>query len=88
MEAEAKLKLQYNLYETVRSDRNLYSKNLLEAYSQIAELKTSFKRMTGHIQQLKEETIIKDTKKQAEDSKRAQYQEENAKLDKSIKQIQ
>jgi hypothetical protein len=33
LEAEAKLKLQFNLYETVRSDRNLYSKNLLEAYS-------------------------------------------------------
>ena len=28
---EAKLKHQYNLYEAVRSDRNLYSKNLLES---------------------------------------------------------
>ena len=64
LEAEAKLKLQFNLYEQVRSDRNLYSKNLLEAYSQIAELKTNFKRMTGHIQQLREETQTKDQKKQ------------------------
>ena len=87
LEAEAKLKLQFNLYEQVRSDRNLYSKNLLEAYSQIAELKTNFKRMTGHIGQLKEETIIKDNKKQQEDAKRSTYVEENAKLEKSIAQI-
>ena len=30
-EVEAKLKHQQNLYEAVRSDRNLYSKNLLES---------------------------------------------------------
>ena len=30
-EAETKLKQQQNLYEAVRSDRNLYSKNLIEA---------------------------------------------------------
>ena len=87
LEAEAKLKLQFNLYEQVRSDRNLYSKNLLEAYSQIAELRTNFKRLTAHIGQLKEETIVKDNKKQAEDQMRSQYQEENAKHEKSIKQI-
>ena len=43
--------------------------------------------MTGHIGQLKEETIIKDNKKQQEDAKRSQYVEENAKLEKSITQI-
>lgn len=43
--------------------------------------------MTGHIGQLKEETIIKDNKKQQEDAKRSQYVEENAKLEKSIAQI-
>ena len=30
-EGEQKLKQQQNLYEAVRSDRNLYSKNLIEA---------------------------------------------------------
>ena len=30
-ESEIKLKQQQNLYEAVRSDRNLYSKNLIEA---------------------------------------------------------
>jgi hypothetical protein len=45
-EQEARLKQQLNLYEAVRSDRNLYSKNLLEAEEEIAELKQKFKRMT------------------------------------------
>lgn len=31
VELEAKLKQQQNLYEAVRSEKNLYSKNLLEA---------------------------------------------------------
>jgi predicted nucleic acid-binding Zn-ribbon protein len=31
IEFEGKLKQQQNLYEAVRSDRNLYSKNLIEA---------------------------------------------------------
>ena len=87
LEAEAKLKLQFNLYEQVRSDRNLYSKNLLEAYSQIAELKTNFKRMTGHITQLKEELGTKEQKMQQEDARRSMFVEENANLDKSIKKI-
>ena len=43
--------------------------------------------MTGHIGQLKEETMIKDNKKQHEDAKRAMYVEENAKHEKSIHQI-
>lgn len=43
--------------------------------------------MTGHIGQLKEETVIKDTKKQHEDAKRSLYVEENARLEKSILQI-
>lgn len=46
IEAEGRLKQQQNLYEAVRSDRNLYSKNLLEAQEEIAELKMKFRRMT------------------------------------------
>mmetsp|Transcript_33726 Transcript_33726/g.32759 ORF Transcript_33726/g.32759 Transcript_33726/m.32759 type:complete len:146 (-) Transcript_33726:1018-1455(-) len=49
IEAEGRLKQQQNLYEAVRSDRNLYSKNLLEAQEEIAELKMKFRRMTQQI---------------------------------------
>ena len=44
----------------MRSDRNLYSKNLLEATEEIAELNMKFKRMTQQISQLKEEIQAKD----------------------------
>ena len=40
--------------------------------------------MTGHIGQLKEETIAKDNKKQQEDAKKSIYLEENARTEKSI----
>lgn len=40
---ESKLKTQQNLYEAVRSDRNLQSKNLIEAQDDVAELKRKFK---------------------------------------------
>merc|ERR1711998_777021 len=44
-EWESKLKQQQHLYEQVRSDRNLYSKNFIEAQDEIAELKRKFKIM-------------------------------------------
>ena len=61
IEAEAKLKQQQNLYEAVRSDRNLYSKNLIESHEEIDELDKKKKIMVHQINQLKEEIVIKDT---------------------------
>ena len=48
-----KLKQQQQLYETVRADRNHYSKGLLESQDEIAELKKKFKIMGHQIEQLK-----------------------------------
>ncbi len=48
------------MYEQVRSDRNLYSKNLIEAEDEIAEMKRKFKIMNHQIEQLKEEITAKD----------------------------
>ena len=59
-EGEAKLKQQQNLYEAVRSDRNLYSKNLIEAKDEILEIKRKFKIMNHQIEQLKEEIKAKE----------------------------
>eukprot|EP00164_Ancoracysta_twista_P002083 GFYU01002746.1.p1 GENE.GFYU01002746.1~~GFYU01002746.1.p1 ORF type:complete len:871 (-),score=408.33 GFYU01002746.1:57-2669(-) len=59
-EGEAKLKQQQNLYEAVRSDRNLYSKNLIESQDEIAEMKRKFKILNHQIEQLKEEITAKD----------------------------
>jgi chromosome segregation ATPase len=59
-EADAKLKMQQQLYEQVRGDRNLYSKNLIERQDEIAEMKRKFKIMNHQIEQLKEEISAKD----------------------------
>ena len=59
-EGESKLKQQQNLYEAVRADRNLYSKNLIEAQDEIQEMKRKFKIMSHQIEQLKEEIGAKD----------------------------
>ena len=60
-EWEGKLKQQQHLYEAVRSDpRNLYSKNLLEAQDEIAEMKRKAKIQAHQLGQLKEEISGKD----------------------------
>ena len=59
-EVEGKLKTQQNLYEAVRSDRNLYSKNLIESQKEIAEMKRRFKVMHHEIEQLKDDITSKD----------------------------
>uniref|UniRef100_T2MCK8 Coiled-coil domain-containing protein 147 n=1 Tax=Hydra vulgaris TaxID=6087 RepID=T2MCK8_HYDVU len=60
-EAETKLKQQQNLYEAVRSDRNLCSKNLVESQDEITEMKRKLKIINHQIDQLKEEITSKET---------------------------
>ena len=48
------------MYEAVRSDRNHYSKGLIESQDEIAELRKKFKIMGHQIEQLKEEIAAKD----------------------------
>lgn len=59
-EVENKLKQQQNLYEAVRSDRNLYSKNLIDSQDEITEMKRKLKIMNHQIDQLKEEIQSKE----------------------------
>jgi len=60
IDCEAKLKTQQNLYEAVRSDRNLYSKNLIETQDEVSELKRKFRINSHQIDQLKDEIEQKD----------------------------
>jgi len=55
-----KLQAQKTRYEAVRTDRNLYSKNLVESQDEIAEMKRKFKIMYHQIEQLKEEIKEKE----------------------------
>merc|ERR1712146_434671 len=59
-DVKGKLAQQKQLYESVRTDRNLYSKNLVESQDEIAEMKRKFKIMYHQIEQLKEEIKEKD----------------------------
>ncbi|KAJ6669109.1 hypothetical protein lerEdw1_007918 [Lerista edwardsae] len=59
-ESETRLKQQQNLYEAVRTDRNLYSKNLIEAQDEINEMRKKLKIMTHQVDQLKEEISAKE----------------------------
>ncbi|PFH37666.1 flagellar associated protein [Besnoitia besnoiti] len=59
-ELRNKLSTQKSLYESVRSDRNLYSRNLIESLDEISEMKQKFKILYHQIEQLKEEVKQKD----------------------------
>ena len=60
VEGENRLKQQQNLYETVRSERNLLSKNLVDAQDEINELRRRIKVMNHQIEQMKEEINTKE----------------------------
>ncbi|NWS21651.1 CFA58 protein, partial [Pachyramphus minor] len=55
-----KLQQQQNLCETLRAERSLYSKNLIEAKDEIADTKMKLKTSTRKLDQLKEELKEKD----------------------------
>merc|ERR1719269_423291 len=60
-DVKGKLAQQKQLYEAVRTDRNLFSKNLVESQDEIAEMKRKFKIMYHQIEQLKEEIKEKES---------------------------
>jgi chromosome segregation ATPase len=57
---QTKLKQKQSLYESVRADRNLYSKQLVESQGEIHALKMKFRTMNHNIDQMKEEISSKD----------------------------
>lgn len=59
-QGQGTIKQQRNEYEAVRSDRNLYSRHLVESQEEIAEIKSKFKTTRHQIEQLKGEIQIKD----------------------------
>lgn len=92
IETETKLKQQQNLYEAVRSDRNLYSKNLSETQDEIAEIKRRYRIVNHQISQLKEEIDAKEValaKEHFEHKKKDKTIEEQSRiLEKNRKDIE
>lgn len=60
IDAEKRLKEQQSLYESVRADRNNFTKQLSENEDQIAETKRKYKIVNHQINQLKEEIEAKE----------------------------
>uniref|UniRef100_A0A8C1H8S3 Cilia and flagella associated protein 58 n=1 Tax=Cyprinus carpio carpio TaxID=630221 RepID=A0A8C1H8S3_CYPCA len=82
-EAETKLKQQQNLYEDVRTERNLFSKNLIEAKDQNAEMKRKVKIVNNMFEQLKDEITTKEVAidKERQEFQRVERERENLKAE-------
>ncbi|NXK07397.1 CFA58 protein, partial [Herpetotheres cachinnans] len=59
-ESAFELKQEQNRCEAVRTERNLYSKNLVEAKDEMAEVKKQLKTVTYQVDELKEEITDKE----------------------------
>lgn len=59
-EVQEKLKNQQSMYEAVRTERNLCSKNLLDSNEKIAELKRKHEIMNQQLTQLNDEITVND----------------------------
>eukprot|EP00045_Choanoeca_perplexa_P009545 m.92406 g.92406 ORF g.92406 m.92406 type:complete len:872 (-) comp14943_c0_seq1:56-2671(-) len=66
VDAEANLRQQQALFEQARNDRNVYSKNLVEAQDEIGDMKRKLKVLSHQIDQLKEEINAKEGQLQRE----------------------
>lgn len=80
MEFDIKLKNSQSLYEAVRSDRNLHSKNLMEAQDEIDGLRMKFRRMLSQISSTKEEIMSKEQSIQAVKERLTAYNTRNEQL--------
>ncbi|CAM4476877.1 unnamed protein product [Leuciscus chuanchicus] len=82
-EAETKLKKQQNLYEDVRTERDLFSKNLIEAKDLNAEMKRKVKNINRDSEQLKDHITIKEMalEKEHQEFQRLERERDSLKLD-------
>ena len=87
LDIEARLKFSQNLYEAVRSDRNLHSKTLMEAQEEIDGLRLKFKRMLAQISTLKEEIGSKDQAILIEKDRHTYFMKKNEELSEMIEKI-
>merc|ERR1711871_1066010 len=87
-DVKGKLAQQKQLYEAVRTDRNVYSKNLIESQDEIAEMRRRFKIMYHQIEQLKEEIKEKDSALIKEHFEHHKVQKANEQIKESLEKAQ
>lgn len=81
-EIETKLKEQQKDYESVRTDKNIYSKNLVESQDEISEVKKKLRILNNQIDQLVEEADAKKKALSMETFKVKELQKRHEKLQK------
>lgn len=79
-DADAKLRQQQGLYEAVRSERNLHSKNLIEAQGEITDMRRKLKIMNHQIDQLKDEIASKESALAKEHSAHDELEQQKVRL--------
>ena len=76
------------MYESVRTDRNMYSKNLLESQDEVIEMKRKLKIMSHQIEQLKEEIATKENALIKEHFEHTKLEKEKESLSSQIARVQ
>ena len=79
-EIDSKCKHQQNLYDAVRSDRNLYSKDFMKSKEEINELWKKYKRMTYSVEQNRDDIKNKDQELVELDKEFKKVEKENEKI--------
>ena len=59
-ERDNRIRMQLNLFDSVRAERNALQKSLLESNAEAAELKTKLKLSSHQTEQLKEDIAMKE----------------------------
>lgn len=76
------------MYESVRTDRNMYSKNLIESQDEVGEMKRKLKIMSHQIEQLKEEIATKENALIKEHFENTKLEKEKESLSAQIAKVQ
>jgi chromosome segregation ATPase len=76
------------MYESVRTDRNMYSKNLIESQDEVIEMKRKLKIMSHQIEQLKEEIGTKENALVKEHFEHNKLEKEKESLSAQIAKVQ
>lgn len=88
MEGEKRVAQQQSLYETVRSEREIYSKKVKEVEAEITELESNFSRMKFAIEQHKEDIHRKDAEKMRDIRSMKQLDEEDNRLREKLADVE
>jgi chromosome segregation ATPase len=88
MSSDTKLKHLQNMHEVVQSDRNLYSKQLIESQTEIADMKRQLKIMNFQINGYKDELSLKNNSWTKETNEKQKLMKEIANIETELKNVE